>query len=75
MDAQKKYEICHICKKARKARGLTLMELSRQSGLNKNYLSDFENGKYKDEILQEYYAFVLYPSETKAIQSLVNGGI
>ena len=73
MDAQKQYDICLICKKARKARGLTLIELSRQSGLNKNYLSEFENGKYKDEILQEYYAFVLYPSETQAIQALVKG--
>ena len=68
-----KYEICDMCKKARKARGITLNELSKMCGVNKDYLSRFENGNYSVNILQEYYTHILYESETKAIKELIKG--
>ena len=66
-----KYKICYMCKNARKARGITLNELSKMCGVNKDYLSRFENGNYSVNILQEYYAHILYESETNAIKELI----
>lgn len=71
----KEYDICFKCRAARKARGVTLEQLAAQSGINKNYLSAFERGKYNGDILQAYYVYILYESETKAIQALLKGGI
>lgn len=71
----KDYDICVKCKAARKARGITLQELAAQSGINKDYLSAFERGKYSGNILQVYYVYILYESETKAIQALLKGGM
>ena len=71
----KEYDICFKCKAARKARGVTLQELAAQSGINKDYLSAFERGKYNADILQAYYVYILYESETKAIQAILKGGV
>jgi transcriptional regulator with XRE-family HTH domain len=71
----REYEICFRCKAARKARGVTLQELAAQCGINKDYLSAFERGKFNGDILQAYYVYVLYESETKTIQALLKGGI
>ena len=68
-----KYEICDMCKKARKARGITLNELSKMCGINKDYLSRFENGNYNFNTLKEYYRHVLYESELKIIDELRKG--
>lgn len=71
----KEYEICFRCKAARKARGITLQELAAQCGINKDYLSAFERGKFSGDILDVYYIYILYESETKAIEALLNGGV